>query len=303
MTSATISNKRRGKSPAAVDEPGWGAWVLIVVSVAFAGVFLVLPLANVLWQAFRDGLPAYFAALVERDTLAAGRLTLLVAAVVVPINTVAGLAAAWLVTKFHFRGKVLLLTLIDLPFSVSPVVAGLLLFILFGAQGFGGSWLREHGLKILFAPPGIILATTFVTFPFVARELIPAMEAQGSDQEHAALTLGASGWQTFRRVTVPSVRWGLFYGILLCTARSMGEFGAVSVVSGHITGETDTLPLRVEKLFQDVRSDGGHSPAFAVSSVLVLLALLTLLLKSWFERRHENELSQGQRAGHTAREH
>lgn len=282
---------------------GWTQYALIAVALAFVGVFLVLPLANVLFQAFRDGPRAYFQALMAPDTLAAGRLSLIVTAVVVPVNTLIGLAAAWATTKFEFPGKLLLLTLIDLPFSVSPVVAGLMLVLLFGNQSPLGEWLRDHGIRILFAPPGIILATIFVTFPFVARELIPVMAAVGSDQEQAALTLGASGWYTFWRVTLPSVRWGLLYGVLLCGARAMGEFGAVSVVSGHIAGETDTLPLRVEKLYQDLHQQSHPSGAFAVASVLVVLAVVTLVLKAWLEGRQHRDQTLGQEARLSSREH
>lgn len=278
---------------------GWVDRTMVAAALLFVGIFLVLPLANVLYQAFREGLPAYWRALTEPDTVAAIRLTLAVAAVAVPLNTLIGVAAAWAVTKFDFPAKSLLLTLIDLPFSVAPVVAGLLLVLLFGSQGFWGPWLRDHGVRIVFATPGIILATVFVTFPFVARELIPLMEAQGSDQEQAALTLGASGWQTFRRVTLPSVRYGLLYGVVLCSARAMGEFGAVSVVSGHVTGESDTVPLRIEKLYQEYHS----SASFAVASLLVFAALITLGVKSWFEERQDRGHALGQQAQWNSREH
>jgi sulfate transport system permease protein len=226
----------------------------------------------------------------QPDTLAAIRLTLSVAAIVVPLNVVFGVAAAWAVAKFEFRGKPLLITLIDLPFSISPVVAGLVFVVLFGAQGFFGAWLMERDIRILFALPGMALATLFVTFPFVARELIPVMQATGSEQEQAALTLGANGWQTFWRVTLPSVKWGLLYGIILCNARAMGEFGAVSVVSGHITGLTDTMPLRVEKLYQEYDTTG----AFAVASLLALLALLTLGFKTCLEWRQQRAYERAQ---------
>jgi sulfate/thiosulfate transport system permease protein len=243
-------------------------------------------------QAFAEGWSAYLEALRQPDTVAAIRLTLTVAAIVVPLNVVFGVAAAWAVAKFEFRGKPLLITLIDLPFSISPVVAGLVFVVLFGAQGFFGEWLIERNIRILFALPGIALATLFVTFPFVARELIPVMQATGTEQEQAALTLGANGWQTFWRVTLPSVKWGLLYGIILCNARAMGEFGAVSVVSGHITGLTDTMPLRVEKLYQEYDATG----AFAVASLLAMLALLTLGFKTCLEWQQQRAYQQAQRA-------
>ena len=265
-------------------------WLLTGVALLFAGVFLLLPLVNVFAQAFAKGLPHYWASLAHPDSLAAMRLTLLVAAISVPLNVVFGLAAAWAIAKFEFKGKSLLITLIDLPFSVSPVVAGLVFVILFGMQGYFGEWLMDRDIRIIFAVPGIALATVFITFPFVARELIPIMQAQGSDQEQAALTLGASGWQTFWHVTLPSVKWGLLYGIILCNSRAMGEFGAVSVVSGHITGQTDTMPLRVEKL-----NDEYQGPAaFAVASLLALLALLTLFLKTYLEWKQHREQAAAQ---------
>ena len=265
-------------------------WLLTGVALLFAGVFLLLPLINVFAQAFAKGLPHYWASLAHPDSLAAMRLTLLVAAISVPLNVVFGLAAAWAIAKFEFKGKSLLITLIDLPFSVSPVVAGLVFVILFGMQGYFGEWLMDRDIRIIFAVPGIALATVFITFPFVARELIPIMQAQGSDQEQAALTLGASGWQTFWHVTLPSVKWGLLYGIILCNSRAMGEFGAVSVVSGHITGQTDTMPLRVEKL-----NDEYQGPAaFAVASLLALLALLTLFLKTYLEWKQHREQAAAQ---------
>jgi sulfate/thiosulfate transport system permease protein len=267
-------------------------WLLIVVAGLFLGLFLLLPLVNVFVQAFAEGWSAYLEALRQPDTVAAIRLTLTVAAIVVPLNVVFGVAAAWAVAKFEFRGKPLLITLIDLPFSISPVVAGLVFVVLFGAQGFFGEWLIERDIRILFALPGIALATLFVTFPFVARELIPVMQATGTEQEQAALTLGANGWQTFWRVTLPSVKWGLLYGIILCNARAMGEFGAVSVVSGHITGLTDTMPLRVEKLYQEYDATG----AFAVASLLAMLALLTLGFKTCLEWQQQRAYQQAQRA-------
>jgi len=267
-------------------------WLLISLALAFCLVFLLLPLANVFAQAFAKGWAYYLRSLTEPDSWAAIRLTLLVAAITVPLNVLFGLAAAWAIAKFEFRGKSLLITLIDLPFSVSPVVAGLMFVVLFGLQGFFGKWLDEHDIKIIFAVPGIVLATTFVTFPFVARELIPVMQATGTEQEQAALTLGANGWQTFWHVTLPSVKWGLIYGIILCNARAMGEFGAVSVVSGNIAGQTDTMPLRVQKLYEEYNAPA----AFAVASLLALLALLTLGIKTWLEWQQASEFEKAQRA-------
>jgi len=261
-------------------------WLLIALAGAFALVFLLLPLVNVFAQAFSSGLGPYWKAVTNKDTGSAIRLTLLVAAISVPLNVVFGLAASWAIAKFNFRGKALLLTLIDLPFSISPVVAGLLFVLLYGVNGLFGTWLTEHHVKIIFALPGIVLATIFVTFPYVARELIPIMEAQGSEQEEAALTLGASGWQTFWMVTVPSVKWGLLYGIILCNARAMGEFGAVEVVSGHIAGQTDTLPLRVDKLYNEF----DPVAPFAVATLLALLALVTLGIKLFLEWKTRDEL-------------
>ncbi len=257
-------------------------WLLIGIAWAFCFVFLLLPLANVFTQAFTKGWTFYVKSLTDPDSLAAIRLTLIVAAITVPLNVVFGLAAAWAIAKFQFRGRLLLVTLIDLPFSVSPVVAGLMLVTLFGMQGFFGEWLAAHDIKIIFAIPGIVMATVFITFPFVARELIPVMQATGTEQEQAALTLGANGWQTFWHVTLPSVKWGLVYGIILCNARAMGEFGAVSVVSGHIAGLTETMPLRVQSLYEGASSASGVA-AFAVASLLALLALLTLGIKSFLE--------------------
>jgi sulfate transport system permease protein len=264
---------------------------LILAAVGFLVLFLVLPLVVVFAEALRQGLAAYLAGILEPDALAAIRLTLLAAAVAVPCNLVFGLAAAWAIAKFDFPGKSLLITLIDLPFSVSPVVAGLVWVLLFGAQGLLGPWLARHGIEIIFALPGIVLATIFVTFPFVARELIPLMTEQGKEDEEAALSLGASGWQTFLRVTLPNVKWGLFYGVLLCNARAMGEFGAVSVVSGHIRGLTTTMPLHVEILYNEY----NFVAAFAVASLLALLALVTLVLKTLLEWRFGAELAAARR--------
>jgi sulfate transport system permease protein len=255
--------------------------LLIGAALLFLGAFLILPLAIIFTEAFAKGAKLYFSALREPDALAAVRLTLLVAAIAVPANTIFGLAAAWAIARFEFRGKTILTTLIDLPFSVSPVVSGLVYVLLFGAQGWLGPWLKEHHLQVIFAVPGIVLATIFVTFPFVARELIPLLESQGRDHEYAALSLGASGWQTFWRVTLPNAKWGLLYGVILCNARAMGEFGAVSVVSGHIRGQTNTMPLHVEILYNEYNFVG----AFAVASMLALLALVSLALKSFVEWR------------------
>jgi len=271
---ATTSASQRG-----TEESLFVKWALIGVALIFSVVFLLLPLANVFAQALSKGLKVYWESLADPDSWSAIKLTLLIAVISVPLNLVFGLAAAWAIAKFDFRGKSLLNTLIDLPFSVSPVVAGLMYILLFGLQGQFGQWLDEHNIKIIFAVPGIVLATIFVTFPFIARELIPVMQATGSEQEQAALTLGASGWQTFWRVTLPSVKWGLLYGVILCNARAMGEFGAVSVLSGHISGQTDTMPLRVEKLYNEYNA----AAAFAVASLLALLALFTLGIKTWLE--------------------
>jgi sulfate transport system permease protein len=258
---------------------------LITIAVVFSAIFLVLPLVNVFVQAFAAGFGPYWNALKDKDTLAAIRLTLVVAAITVPANAIFGLAASWAIAKFDFRGKTILLTIMDLPFSISPVVAGLLFVLLFGSQGLMGHWLAAHHIKILFALPGIVLATIFVTFPYVARELIPVMRAQGREQEEAALTLGASGWTTFWHVTLPSVRWGFFYGVVLCNARAMGEFGAVAVVSGHIAGLTDTLPLRVEKLYNEF----DPVAPFAVATLLALLAIVTMVVKTFLEWKSQRQ--------------
>lgn len=265
----------------ATTEPLWGRLTLLSLAGLFITVFLLIPLGSVFVQALAKGWQVYWEALSEPDALSAIKLTLIAAGIALPLNLVFGVAAAWCIAKFEFRGKQVLLTLIDLPFSVSPVISGLIYVLLFGAQGWFGEWLREHDIKILFAVPGIVLATIFVTFPFVARELIPLMQAQGSDEEEAALVLGASGWQTFWHVTLPNIKWGLLYGVILCNARAMGEFGAVSVVSGHIRGETNTLPLQVEILYNEY----NFTAAFAVASLLTLLALLTLALKALVEWR------------------
>jgi sulfate transport system permease protein len=272
------------KSQRGTEESPFVKWLLIGVCGVFLAVFLLLPLVNVFVQALAKGWQVYWASLHEPDSVSAIKLTLLVAAIVVPLNTLFGVSAAWAIAKFEFRGKSLLTTLIDLPFAVSPVVAGLIYVIMFGLQGYLGPWLDSHDIQIVFAVPGIVLATIFVTFPFVARELIPVMQATGREPEEAALTLGAGAWRTFWHVTLPSVKWGLLYGIILCNARAMGEFGAVSVVSGHISGMTNTMPLHVEKLYNEYQGPA----AFAVASLLALLALLTLGLKTlleWKQRR------------------
>lgn len=288
MASA-ISNLQRHRSlpseavAQATEDPAWVRWLLTTVALLFVAFFLVLPLASVFAEAFRRGIAAYFAAFKDADALSAIRLTLLTAAISVPANLVFGVAAAWTIAKFDFPGKSLLLTLIDLPFAVSPVISGLIYVLVFGAQGWFGPWLIEHDIKIIFAVPGMVLATTFVTFPFVAREIIPLMQSQGTDEEHAAITLGANGWQTFWYVTLPNIKWGLFYGVILCNARAMGEFGAVSVVSGHIRGETNTIPLHVEILYNEYNFVG----AFAVASLLAVLAIITLVLKSFIEWKYQ----------------
>src|ERR1051325_3931038 len=284
--------ERLGVSQRSTQESPFVKWTLIGIAGLFSAVFLSLPLASVFVQAFSRGWMAYWNSIVDPDTVASIRLTFLVAAVTVPLNVVFGLAASWAIAKFNFRGKSILLTFIDLPFSVSPVVAGLMFVLLFGMQGFLGPWLQARDLKIIFAVPGIVIATVFVTFPFVARELIPIMQATGAEQEQAALTLGASGWQTFWHVTLPSIRWGLLYGVILCNARAMGEFGAVSVVSGHITGLTDTVPLRVEKLYHEF----NPVAPFAVASLLAFLALVTLGLKSFLEWKTHRSYERAQRA-------
>jgi sulfate transport system permease protein len=265
----------------ATSDPPWVRRSLVGAALAFLGLFLVLPLATVFLEAFSKGLDVYVEALRDPAAMAAIRLTLLVAGISVPVNAAFGVAAAWAIAKFEFRGRSLLITAIDLPFAVSPVVSGLIFVLLFGAQGWLGPWLQEHGIRIIFAVPGIVLATTFITFPFVARELIPLMQEQGSEEEEAALSLGASGWQTFRRVTLPNVSLGLLYGAVLLNARAMGEFGAVSVVSGHIRGRTNTMPLHVEILYNEYQT----AAAFAVASLLALLALATLVAKHVLERR------------------
>ncbi|MDN5444838.1 MAG: sulfate ABC transporter permease subunit CysW [Pseudomonadales bacterium] len=269
----------------ATREPTWVRYTLITIALLFFLSCLILPLILVFVEAFKQGVGVYAQALVHPDTLSAVKLTLLTAVIAVPLNVLFGVAAAWCVAKFNFRGKSILTTIIDMPFSVSPVIAGLMLVLIFGTQGWFGSWLMDNDIKILYAVPAIVLATIFITVPFVARELIPLMEAQGTEEEEAAIVLGASGWQTFWKVTLPNIKWGLIYGVILCNARAMGEFGAVSVVSGHIRGETNTLPLHVEILYNEYT----FSAAFAVSSLLALLAIVTLVLKTWVELRQEKQ--------------
>ncbi len=268
------TDKRPGLNPPLIVN-----MAITVIALGFLFMFVIMPLIIVLKEAFSAGLSLWWASITEKDALSALRLTLLVAAIAVPVNLVFGLAASWALAKFRFKGKSLIITLIDLPFAVSPVVSGLIYVLLFGLHGWLGPWLAQHDIQIIFAVPGIVLATIFVTFPFIARELIPLMSEQGTDEEQAALSLGASGWQTFRRVTLPNIKWGLMYGIILCNARAMGEFGAVSVVSGHIRGETNTLPLQVEVLYNEY----NFVAAFAVASLLAGLALVTLVLKSIVE--------------------
>jgi sulfate/thiosulfate transport system permease protein len=297
-----VSTKQNLVAVATMQKPAPGAlahrdpllvrWGLTLLAVCVIAVLIIVPVVNVFYQAFAGGVATYWQNLVgDRDTLHSILLTLLVAPVAVAANLVFGIAAAWAIARFKFPGRSLLTALIDLPFSVSPVVAGLMLVLLFGMQGYFGPWLREHGFQIIFSTPGLILATSFVTLPFVARELIPVMEAIGSEEETAAVSLGASGWQMFWLVTVPNIKWGLLYGIILCNARAMGEFGAVYVVSGHIAGKTDTMPLRVEKLFQEY----NNPASFAVASLLTLLALVTLFLKAILERRTRLELADAAR--------
>ena len=280
----------------ATREPAWVRWSLITVALVFLSLFLFLPLVSVFFEAFKKGWDVYVASITEPDAVSAMKLTLIAAVISVPLNLVFGVAAAWAIAKFDFRGKSVLLTLIDLPFSVSPVIAGLIYVLVFGLQGWFGGWLQDHDLKVIFAVPGIVLATIFVTFPFVARELIPLMQAQGQEQEEAARVLGASGFQTFWKVTLPNVKWALLYGVILCNARAMGEFGAVSVVSGHIRGQTNTLPLHIEILYNEYQ----FAASFAVASLLAGLALVTLVLKYLVERRVRQQAAQAQDTGAAA---
>ena len=272
-----------------MQEPAWVRRTLIGLALAFLTLFLFVPLISVFYEALKKGVDVYVAAITDPDAVSAIQLTLTAAAIAVPLNLIFGLAAAWAIAKFEFRGKNLLITLIDLPFSVSPVVSGLIYVLIFGLQGWLGPWLAEHDIKIIFAVPGIVLATLFVTVPFIARELIPLMQAQGTEEEEAAVVLGANGWQTFFHVTLPNVKWGLLYGVILCNARAMGEFGAVSVVSGHIRGSTNTLPLHVEILYNEY----NFAAAFAVASLLALLALVTLALKTIVESKTRKQGSRG----------
>ncbi|MGY4830988.1 sulfate ABC transporter permease subunit CysW [Sphaerotilaceae bacterium SBD11-9] len=281
VPTATARREPPRSLQAATAEPVWLRRTLIGVALVFLTLFLFVPLVAVFFEAFKKGLDVYLAAITEPDARSAIWLTLLAAGISVPLNLVFGVAASWCIAKFDFRGKNLLLTLIDLPFSVSPVISGLIFVLIFGLQGWWGEWLRDHDLKVIFALPGIVLATVFITFPFVARELIPLMQAQGVEQEEAARVLGASGWQIFWRVTLPNVKWALLYGVILCNARAMGEFGAVSVVSGHIRGQTNTMPLHIEILYNEYQ----FAAAFAVASLLAGLALVTLVLKYLVEQR------------------
>jgi sulfate transport system permease protein len=282
VPAATLHTSRRAAPRRVTAEPPFVRWLLIGTALLFLGLFLVVPLASVFAEAFAKGLGFYLHSFDDPNTLAAIKLTLIAAGIAVPLNCVFGVAAAWAIAKFDFRGKTVLISLIDLPFSVSPVVSGMIYVLLFGAQGLVGPWFIAHNIQIIFAVPGIVLATIFVTFPFVARELIPLMQAQGRNEEEAARVLGASGWQMFWRVTLPNIKWGLIYGVILCNARAMGEFGAVSVVSGHIRGQTNTIPLQVEILYNEYNFTG----AFAVASLLTFLALITLALKTWAERKN-----------------
>lgn len=286
MSSPTTDTRALRRAQAGTTEATWLRYLLIGLALAFLLLFLVLPLAAVFTEALRQGWDAYVEGLTDPDAWSAIQLTLLTAVIAVPLNLVFGVAAAWCVAKFEFRGKAFLITLIDLPFSISPVVAGLMYVLVFGANGWFGSWLAAHDIKIIFAVPGIVLATVFVTFPFIARELIPLMQAQGNDEEQAAVVLGANGWQTFWYVTLPNIKWGLVYGVILCNARAMGEFGAVSVVSGHIRGQTNTIPLHVEILYNEYQSVA----AFAAASLLALLALVTLAIKTVAEWKAEQQM-------------
>jgi sulfate transport system permease protein len=273
---------------AKISEPTWVKWTLIVIALLFLGFVVLIPLIAVFVEAFRKGVEVYLKSITEPSALSAIRLTVIAAAIAVPLNVVFGLAASWAIARFDFTGRSFLLSLIDLPFAVSPVISGLIYVLLFGAQGWFGPWLTEHNLRVIFAVPGIVLATVFVTFPFVARELIPLMQEQGSDEEQAAIILGANGWQTFWRITLPKIKWGLLYGLILCNARAIGEFGAVSVVSGHIRGRTNTMPLHVEILYNEY----NFAAAFAVASLLTLFALITVAAKNGLEWRLRREQSQ-----------
>lgn len=275
------------KQQAGTSDPKWVQWLLITIALSFLGLFLFLPLITVFLQAFEKGVYVYIEAITNPEALSAIKLTLLVALIAVPLNAIFGVVSAWAITKFHFKGKNLLITLIDLPFAVSPVIAGLVFVLLFGSRGLFGEWLFENDIKIIFAVPGIILATIFVTFPFISRELIPLMQAQGSAEEEASLTLGASGWKTFWYVTLPNIKWALLYGMILCNARAIGEFGAVSVVSGHIRGLTNTMPLHIEILYGEYQ----FAAAFAVASLMSLMAIVTLIIKSILEWKAKRQMS------------
>ncbi|SCW65200.1 sulfate transport system permease protein [Paenibacillus tianmuensis] len=289
VATAVKSGSAAAERPRHITEPRIVKWALITVALLFLGFLLILPLVSIFVEAFRKGWEVYAASLIEPDAADAIRLTLLVAVITVPLNLLFGLAAAWAITKFQFKGKNLLITLIDLPFAVSPVISGLIFILLFGAKGWFGPWLQENDLKIIFALPGIVLATVFVTFPFVARELLPLMQAQGTLEEEAAVTLGAKGWRIFWKITLPNIKWGLLYGVILSNARAMGEFGAVSVVSGHIRGSTNTMPLHIQILYNEYNFAG----AFAMASLLVLLAVITLIVKSVIEwKHHQQQLSR-----------
>ncbi|MGN4425855.1 sulfate ABC transporter permease subunit CysW [Bacillus cereus group sp. MYBK30-1] len=279
----TLLEKKIVKSISAKKESKFVPGLLITITVLFLSLFLLLPLVTIFMKAFERGIDVYIAAVTDPEAFSAIRLTLLVALIVVPLNTIFGIAAAWLITKFQFKGKQLLLSLIELPFAVSPVIAGLVFVLLFTPRATFGGWLLEHGVKLIFSVPGIIIATIFVTFPFVARELIPVMQAQGKSEEEAALSLGASGWKMFWRVTLPNIKWGLLYGMILCNARAIGEFGAVSVVSGHVRGVTNTMPLHIEILYNEYQ----FSAAFAVATLMSFIAVLTLVIKNWIEWRME----------------
>jgi len=282
------SKKNRESKPSKLTEPIWVKWIVIVLAVLFILIFVSAPLILVFIKAFEKGLTAYYNAISDPDALSAIKLTLITAGVTVPLNTIFGLTAAWSITKFNFKGKSILTTLIDLPFTVSPIISGLIFVLLFGLQGWFGQWLSDHDIKIIYAVPGILISTLFVTFPFVARELIPVMQMAGTEEEQAAIVLGAGGWKIFFKVTLPNIKWGLIYGVILCNARAMGEFGAVSVVSGHIRGLTNTIPLHAEILYNEYRMND----AFAVASLLSLLAVVTLVLKKITEAKIKRELTQ-----------
>jgi len=291
LTAAGTPERSVAAPRSATTEAPWVRWTLIALALAFMSLFLFVPLATVFYEALKKGWDVYLAAVTDPDARSAIQLTLLAALISVPLNLVFGVSAAWAITKFEFRGKSVLTTLIDLPFSVSPVIAGLIYVLVFGLQGWLGPWLQAHDLKVIFAVPGIVLATVFVTFPFVARELIPLMQAQGTEQEEAARVLGAGGWQIFRRVTLPNIKWALLYGVILTNARAMGEFGAVSVVSGHVRGQTNTMPLHIEIAYNEYQ----FAAAFAVASLLALLALVTLVIKYLLEQQVKRELKEALR--------